>query len=134
MTEISFFLLLIVLFILFLLDHLLCCCAEAEDQVETVEVDCGKQRQQDRPEVKDRSCFDRVVVGEEHEENTEYGIEHCHEVRALTHENTTFRKLRHRIDGEYDDSVVKDMDGDRSNDPARLDEDEREDETHRDID
>ena len=58
MTEISFFLLLIVLFVLFLLDHLLCCCAEAEDQVETVEVDRSEQRQQDRPEVKDRSCLD----------------------------------------------------------------------------
>lgn len=124
----------VILFVLFLLDHLLCCCAEAEDQVETVEVDRSEQRQQDRPEVKDRSCFDRVVVGEEHEENTEYGIEYCHEVRALTHENTTFRKLRHRVDGEYDDSVVKDMNGDWSKDPASLDEDEREDETHRDID
>ncbi len=124
----------VILFVLFLLDHLLCCCAEAEDQVETVEVDRSEQCQQDRPEVKDRSCFDRVVVGEEHEENTEYGIEYCHEVRALTHENTTFRKLRHRVDGEYDDSVVKDMNGDWSKDPARFDEDEREDETHRDID
>lgn len=58
MTETSFFLLLIVLFVLFLLDHLLCCCAEAEDQVKTVEVDCGKQRQEDRPEVEDRSGLD----------------------------------------------------------------------------
>lgn len=75
-----FALFLVVLFFLFFLDHLLGCHAEAEDEVETVKVDGCEQRQEDRPEVKDGSCLDRVAVREVHKQNTEDGIEKCHEV------------------------------------------------------